>query len=41
MLNWGIYLPPSQFEAAFISSAHGEKEIERTIKANHQALKKL
>ncbi len=30
MLDRGVYLPPSQFEAAFISAAHGESEIERT-----------
>ncbi|TAK55779.1 MAG: glutamate-1-semialdehyde-2,1-aminomutase [Bacteroidetes bacterium] len=39
MLEQGIYLPPSQFEAAFISAAHGEKEIEKTIKANYKALR--
>ena len=39
MLRRGIYLPPSQFEAAFVSSAHGEREIEKTIKANYAALK--
>ena len=33
MLDRGIYLPPSQFEAAFLSIAHGEEEIERTIEA--------
>jgi glutamate-1-semialdehyde 2,1-aminomutase len=32
MLKRGIYLPPSQFEAAFVSSAHGEREIEQTLK---------
>ncbi|MBI5214136.1 MAG: glutamate-1-semialdehyde 2,1-aminomutase [Ignavibacteriae bacterium] len=41
MLNRGIYLPPSQYEAAFLSLAHGEREIERTIKANYQALTRL
>jgi len=40
MLDEGIYLPPSQFEAAFISAAHGEKEIERTVEAAAKALKK-
>ena len=39
MLNRGIYLPPSQFEAAFISTAHTERDIEKTIKANCEALK--
>lgn len=33
MLENGIYLAPSQFEASFISLAHGEREIELTIKA--------
>ena len=33
MLDAGIYLPPSQFEAAFLSTAHSEKEIEKTIAA--------
>jgi glutamate-1-semialdehyde 2,1-aminomutase len=40
MLNQGIYLPPSQFEAAFISAAHTERDIERTVEANYNALKK-
>ncbi|OPX86819.1 MAG: Glutamate-1-semialdehyde 2,1-aminomutase [Pelotomaculum sp. PtaB.Bin104] len=33
MLEQGIYLAPSQFEAAFVSLAHGEQEIERTAEA--------
>ncbi|MEN8127193.1 MAG: glutamate-1-semialdehyde 2,1-aminomutase [Planctomycetota bacterium] len=33
MLENGIYLPPSQFEANFLSTAHTEKHIEKTIKA--------
>jgi glutamate-1-semialdehyde 2,1-aminomutase len=33
MLEGGVWLPPSQFEAAFIGSAHGEAEIEATIAA--------
>ncbi len=32
-LEQGVYLPPSQFEALFPSTAHGEEEIERTIAA--------
>jgi len=31
MLEHGIYLPPSQFEAAFISAAHTQEDIEQTI----------
>jgi glutamate-1-semialdehyde 2,1-aminomutase len=30
LLNRGIYFPPSQFEAAFVSSAHCEDEIQAT-----------
>jgi glutamate-1-semialdehyde 2,1-aminomutase len=33
MLDQGIWLPPSQFEAAFLSTAHGKAEIEATIEA--------
>jgi glutamate-1-semialdehyde 2,1-aminomutase len=33
MIERGIYLPPSQFEALFISLAHGEAEIQETILA--------
>ena len=38
MLERGIYLPPSQFEAAFISTAHADRDIEKTIAANYEAL---
>lgn len=38
MLNQGIYLAPSQFEALFISTAHSDEDIEKTIKANYAAL---
>src|SRR5579859_2113423 len=33
MLERGIYLAPSQFEAAFLSAAHSEEDIDRTINA--------
>ncbi len=33
MLEKGYYFAPSQFEAAFVSLAHGEKEIDATIAA--------
>ena len=33
LLSRGIYVAPSQFEAMFVSLAHGEEEIERTIQA--------
>jgi glutamate-1-semialdehyde 2,1-aminomutase len=38
MLDQGIYLPPSQFEAAFISAAHTDADIDRTIAAVRNAL---
>lgn len=41
MLDRGIYLPPSQFEAAFISTAHTESDIKRTVSANFESLKSL
>ncbi len=37
MLDNGIYLPPSQFEAAFLGAAHGEKDAQQTIAAAKQA----
>ncbi len=33
MLERGIYVPPSQFEAIFVSLAHGDEEIDRTVEA--------
>jgi glutamate-1-semialdehyde 2,1-aminomutase len=33
LLAQGVYFPPSQFEALFISLAHGEEETERTVQA--------
>jgi len=39
MLDQGIFLPPSQFEAAFISTAHAEADIDRTIEAAAKALR--
>ena len=41
MIESGIYLPPSQFEANFISLALSEEDLDKTIEANYQALKKL
>ncbi len=37
MLDSGVYLPPSQFEAAFMSAAHTEEDVNRTIEAAKQA----
>ncbi len=38
LLARGVYWPPSQYEAAFISAAHTEDEIDRTIAAARDAL---
>jgi glutamate-1-semialdehyde 2,1-aminomutase len=38
MLDQGVYLAPSQFEAAFMSTAHLEEDIEKTIAAAEKAL---
>jgi glutamate-1-semialdehyde 2,1-aminomutase len=37
MLDKGVYLPPSQFEAAFLSAAHTAKDVEQTVAAARQA----
>jgi len=37
MLESGIYLPPSQFEAAFVGTAHTEHDVQQTIAAAKQA----
>lgn len=37
MLDAGVYLPPSQFEAAFMSAAHTAEDVEQTIAAARQA----
>lgn len=41
MLEQGIYLAPSQFEAAFLSTAHTSADIEKTIRAARVAFKSL
>ena len=39
MLERGVYLPPAQFEAAFVSLAHGDAEIDETVRAAEQAFR--
>jgi glutamate-1-semialdehyde 2,1-aminomutase len=39
MLERGVYLPPSQFEACFVSLAHSEEDVARTVQAAREALK--
>jgi glutamate-1-semialdehyde 2,1-aminomutase len=41
MLDNGVYLAPSAFEAGFVSSAHGEKEIQLTLNAAEKAFAAL
>ena len=41
MLQRGIYLPPSQFEAAFVSLAHSEEDIDATVQAARETLAEL
>jgi glutamate-1-semialdehyde 2,1-aminomutase len=41
MLDRGIYLAPSQFEAGFISIAHSEADINKTIKAAYETMKEM
>lgn len=41
MLLEGIYLPPSQFESAFMSVAHNDEDIEQTTIAFERSIKKL
>jgi len=39
MLDRGIFLPPSQFEALFVSAAHTENDIDRTVAACRESFK--
>jgi glutamate-1-semialdehyde 2,1-aminomutase len=41
MLDEGVYLAPSQFEAAFVSLAHTDEIIEETIKAARKAVTRI
>jgi glutamate-1-semialdehyde 2,1-aminomutase len=41
MLAAGVYLAPSQFEAGFISTAHSEADIEKTVSAAASVIKVL
>ena len=38
MLDQGVYLAPSQFEAGFLSTAHTSGDIEKTVKAAAKAM---
>lgn len=41
MLQEGVFLPPSQFEGMFLSTAHTDEDIQRTIEAAENAFSKL
>jgi glutamate-1-semialdehyde 2,1-aminomutase len=41
MLERGVYPPPSQFEAWFLSAAHTTKDVDRTIAAAHEAMREV
>jgi glutamate-1-semialdehyde 2,1-aminomutase len=41
MANQGVFLPPSQFEGLFLSTAHTDEDIEKTISAAEKAFSKL
>lgn len=41
MLDQGIYMPPSQFEALFISAAHDDDVLQRTVEAAYGAFRRL
>jgi glutamate-1-semialdehyde 2,1-aminomutase len=41
MLEEGVYLAPSQFEAGFVSTAHSEADIKKTVKAAAKVMKTL
>jgi glutamate-1-semialdehyde 2,1-aminomutase len=41
MLDQGVWLPPSQFEAAFLSTAHGETEVAATIAAAREVFQSV
>jgi glutamate-1-semialdehyde 2,1-aminomutase len=41
MLDRGVYPPPSQFEAWFLSAAHTAKDVDKTIAAARAALREM
>jgi glutamate-1-semialdehyde 2,1-aminomutase len=38
MLDRGVYLAPSQFEAGFVSAAHSDADIDRTVAAARELM---
>jgi glutamate-1-semialdehyde 2,1-aminomutase len=41
MLERGVFIPPSQYEAWFVSTAHGEEDLHHTIHSHEQVMKEL
>jgi glutamate-1-semialdehyde 2,1-aminomutase len=41
MLSRGVYPPPSQFEAWFLSAAHSVKDVDRTVAAAREAMREV
>jgi glutamate-1-semialdehyde 2,1-aminomutase len=41
MMEQGIYLPPSQFEAWFLSLAHTQKDLDKTVEACDNAFQRI
>ena len=41
LLEQGVYIAPSQFEAGFVSLAHSDEDIARTVTAAHQAMRQV
>jgi glutamate-1-semialdehyde 2,1-aminomutase len=41
MMERGVYLPCSQFEAAFLSAAHTEAHVDQTVEAAREALRSV
>ncbi len=41
ILDQGVYFPPSQFEAAFVSATHTEEDIQETIGAARKAFEAI
>ena len=39
MLENGVYLAPSQFEAGFLSTAHSDEDIDETVEAARKAFR--
>jgi len=41
MLDRGVYLAPSQFEALFVSAAHGSADVAQTVEAAREAFRQV